>query len=100
MAEMKEGWEALDTQRRADPAKAERDAQDRIDLDLAYAKTFSTKQGRAVLEELRRITVEAGGLHPTLVAAGVPFHEQLIYREGQRDLVRDIERRMHRATGG
>jgi hypothetical protein len=100
MSGMKEGWGGLDAERQVDPAKAEREAQDRVDLDLAYAKTFGTKQGRAVLAELRRITVEAGGLHPTLVAAGVPFHEQLIYREGQRDLVRDIERRMRRAAGG
>ena len=99
MAEMKEGWGSLDAQRQVDPAKAEREAQDRVDLDIAFAKTFGTKQGRLVLEEMRRITVEAGGLHPTLVAAGVPFHEQLIYREGQRDLVRDIERRMRRASG-
>jgi|DEB0MinimDraft_10_1074344.scaffolds.fasta_scaffold00082_22 hypothetical protein len=86
------GWSGLEAAR---PDKT--DVDERRDLDRDILGAFTTPRGRRVLQWLRDVTIEASGPHPTLTGIGLEFRDQLVYREGQRDLVRDIEKRMERA---
>jgi len=61
------------------------------ELDRTFAKCFSTKAGRTVLEHLRKITIE----QPTWSPGEDPSHGYA--REGQNSIIRDIERRIIRA---
>lgn len=89
-----DGWAGLE------PAQQETtgpDDDERRDLGRDILGAFTTPRGRRVLEWMRSVTIEAGGPHTALTQMGFGFKDQLVYREGQRDLVREIEKRIERA---
>jgi hypothetical protein len=61
------------------------------DLDKLFLRVFSTRDGKKLLTHLRQTTIE----QPTWFPGEDPSHG--FAREGQNSLVRDIERRIHRA---
>ena len=61
------------------------------DLDKLFLRVFSTRDGKKLLTHLRQTTIE----QPTWFPGEDPSHGYA--REGQNSLVRDIERRIHRA---
>jgi len=63
---------------------------DRDDLDMAFVRCFSTKEGQTVLEHLRKTTIE----QPTWYPGEDASHG--FAREGQNSIVREIERRITR----
>ncbi len=63
---------------------------DRDDLDMAFVRCFSTKEGQIVLEHLRKTTIE----QPTWYPGEDASHG--FAREGQNSIVREIERRITR----
>ena len=63
---------------------------DRDDLDRAFVRCFSTKEGQTVLEHLRKTTIE----QPTWYPGEDASHG--FAREGQNSIVREIERRITR----
>ena len=80
------GWAGLDG--RPTSANPEEQAEERRDLDRDLLALFQGGRGRRVLQWMRQVTIEASGPHPMLTHIGFSFQDQLIYREGQRDLVR------------
>lgn len=60
------------------------------EIDKIFVRCFSTKEGQAVLEHLRSVTIE----QPTWFPGDDPSHG--FHREGQNSLVREIERRIKR----
>jgi len=79
-----EGWDFFEQP----PDQA---ADNKQDIDILIARTFSTEEGRQVIAWLRQVTIE--------VPSWVPGQEASYgyAREGQNSLVREIERRMERA---
>ncbi len=79
-----EGWDFFEPP----PDQA---ADNKQDIDILIARTFSTEEGRQVIAWLRQVTIE--------VPSWVPGQEASYgyAREGQNSLVREIERRMERA---
>ena len=70
-------------------------AQKQLEMDVLYAKTFSSQAGKKVLADLRSITIEA----PTFsLSDGFLGIMKGYSREGQNALVRQIEARMKRAN--
>lgn len=63
------------------------------DISLNYARCFGTPSGRAVLDHLRKITIER-----TLGANA--SDGELRWAESQRALVRQIESQIARGRGG
>jgi len=59
-------------------------------LDMAFATTFSTQEGKKVLEHLKSITVDQPSFSPG-GEASVGF-----WREGQNSIVRQILNRIRR----
>ena len=63
------------------------------ELEKQYARTFQTPNGRAVLQHLRKITIERSlGQNAT--------DNELRWVEAQRAFVRQIENMIARATNG
>ena len=84
MSIIEEGWEGLDfTQNDNDV--------DSINMDMKYAKVFSTPEGKEVLENLKKMTIERPCWYPVLPA------NYGYVREGQNMIVRGINRRIERA---
>lgn len=63
------------------------------DVELNYARCFSTESGRAVLSHLRQITIERT-MGPNVT------DNELRWFESQRALVRQIETLVSRGRGG
>jgi hypothetical protein len=84
-------WNVFDKMPRplSRPQLAERDR-----LDMLFAQTFTTPAGAEVLRHLRAVTIE----QPAWVPGQDP--SQGFAREGQNSIVREIERRIARATQG
>ena len=61
------------------------------EMDVLYAKTFSSMAGRKVLAHLRDITIERPNLQITNGIAGILTGYVM---EGRSSLVRDIEKRI------
>lgn len=68
------------------------DADAQIKLDYAYSKCFGTKEGKAVLEHLKQITLDQPCWVP---GADTSFGYA---REGQNSIVREIQQRIRRAN--
>lgn len=81
-----EGWGFFDPAKVAAP-----DEQPKQDIDLIFARTFASQEGKQTLAWLRQVTIE--------VPAWVPGQDASYgyAREGQNSLVREIERRIARA---
>lgn len=63
------------------------------ELEKQYARVFQTRDGRAVLEHLRKITINR------ILGAGATDNE-LRWMEANRALVRQIESMIARGTQG
>ena len=68
-----------------------REAAAASDLDKLHLRVFSTRDGKKLVSYLRGITIE----QPTWYPGEDASHGYA--REGQNSLIREIERRMHRA---
>ena len=86
MAIVDEGWDGLDF---STPDEKDTDA---INLDMKYAKVFSTPEGLEVLNDLLNRTVERPTWYPELPSS------YGYVREGQNMIVREITKRINRAT--
>ena len=81
---MTDGWdgiELLDKQ----PVDQQRD------VDLLFKKTFTSEEGKRVLEHLKKYTLDQSTWFP---GSG---NDMAYAREGQNSVVRDIIRRIERA---
>tara|TARA_B100001057_G_scaffold278486_1_gene278739 strand:- start:5263 stop:5568 length:306 start_codon:yes stop_codon:yes gene_type:complete len=63
-----------------------------LGLDISFKKTFDTKDGKKVLEYLRKVTIEQPSWIPG-AEASIGYS-----REGQNSIVREIEQRIRRAN--
>ena len=81
---MADGWEGIELmdQKPIDEQK---------DLDLLYKKTFTSEEGKRVLEHLKSRTLDQSTWVP---GSGT---DSAFAREGQNSVVRDIIRRIERA---
>jgi hypothetical protein len=84
-----EGWEGL---RQAAPEFRRTNEQERDDIDRMYLRVFGSEDGQKILEHLRSLTIE----QPTWYPGEEASHGYA--REGQNSLVREIERRIKRAS--
>lgn len=72
------------------------------EMDVLFAKTFNSQAGKKVLTYLRELYVEVAAAgyvvdrNGTINAMASTF--QMYQREGQRILVKNIEKRMKRAS--
>ena len=87
MAIVDEGWEGLDFK-----AQDTDITKDVISLDMKYAKVFSTPEGQEILQDLVNRTLELPTWYPEL-----PDSYGYV-REGQNMIVREITKRIKRAT--
>jgi len=84
-----EGWDGL---RQVAPELRRTNQQDRDDIDRMYLRVFGSEDGQNVFEHLRSLTIE----QPTWYPGEEASHGYA--REGQNSLVREIERRIKRAS--
>ncbi len=84
-----EGWEGLRT---VEPQFRLTNEQERDDTDRVYLRVFGSDDGQKVLQHLRSLTIE----QPTWYPGEDASHGYA--REGQNSLVREIERRIERAS--
>jgi hypothetical protein len=84
-----EGWESLGAAPPQDTRGAEQKSED---LDRLAARVFGSEEGKKLLEWLRETYVEPAVCQP---GASADFG---FYREGQRFVVIDLEKRLTRAT--
>ena len=79
------GWEDLEGSQEFEPD------QKGVDLNLMFARTFSTDEGKKVLAWMRDFYLEQPCWEPGAdTSLGV-------FREGQNSVIRDIETRMRKA---
>ena len=76
---MAEGWDGIEL---AD----QKPVDEQEDLDILYKRTFTSEEGKRVLEHLKNKTIE----QPTWVPGS--GHELAYAREGQKSVVKDIMR--------
>lgn len=84
-----EGWEGL---RQVEPELRSKSITELDDIDRLYLRVFGSDDGQEVLSHLRSLTIE----QPTWYPGEEPSHGYA--REGQNSLVREIERRIRRAS--
>jgi hypothetical protein len=84
-----EGWEGL---RQVEPQFRVDNQQSNDDIDRLYLRVFGSDDGQELLAHLRALTIE----QPTWYPGEEASHGYA--REGQNSLVREIERRMKRAS--
>jgi hypothetical protein len=84
-----EGWEGL---RQVEPQSRITNQQNNDDIDRLYLRVFGSDDGQELLAHLRALTIE----QPTWYPGEEASHGYA--REGQNSLVREIERRMKRAS--
>jgi len=65
--------------------------QEEYSLDISFKKTFTSEDGKKVLEYLRKVTIE----QPSWTPGADPSYGYS--REGQNSIVREIEQRIRRA---
>ena len=82
-----DGWDGL---RLTQPEQTQHVDQD--DVDRLYLRVFGSDDGQKLLTHLRSLTIE----QPTWYPGEEASHGYA--REGQNSLVREIERRMQRAS--
>ena len=84
-----DGWEGLQT---AQSEFLRTNQQENDDVDRMYLRVFGSEDGQKVLTHLRSLTIE----QPTWYPGEEASHGYA--REGQNSMVREIERRMKRAS--
>lgn len=84
-----EGWEGL---RQVEPELRSKSITELDDIDRLYLRVFGSDDGQEVLSHLRSLTIE----QPTWYPGEEASHGYA--REGQNSLVREIERRIRRAS--
>ena len=84
-----EGWEGL---RQVEPELRRTSQNEQDDIDRLYLRVFGSDDGQEILSHLRSLTIE----QPTWYPGEEASHGYA--REGQNSLVREIERRMKRAS--
>lgn len=84
-----EGWDGLRPDRGNGSAARQ---QEQDDVDRLYLRVFGSDDGQKLLTHLRSLTIE----QPTWYPGEDASHGYA--REGQNSLVREIERRIKRAT--
>ncbi|MGA1066175.1 MAG: hypothetical protein ACO3U3_10030 [Alphaproteobacteria bacterium] len=84
-----EGWEGL---RQVEPELRLTNQNEQDDIDRLYLRVFGSDDGQEILSHLRSLTIE----QPTWYPGEEASHGYA--REGQNSLVREIERRIRRAS--
>jgi len=84
-----EGWEGL---RQMEPELRSKSITELDDIDRLYLRVFGSDDGQELLSHLRSLTIE----QPTWYPGEEASHGYA--REGQNSLVREIERRIRRAS--
>lgn len=84
-----EGWEGL---RQVEPELRSKSITELDDIDRLYLRVFGSDDGQEILSHLRSLTIE----QPTWYPGEEASHGYA--REGQNSLVREIERRIRRAS--
>jgi len=84
-----EGWEGL---RQVEPELRLTSQNEQDDIDRLYLRVFGSDDGQEILSHLRSLTIE----QPTWYPGEEASHGYA--REGQNSLVREIERRIRRAS--
>ena len=84
-----EGWEGL---RQVEPELRRTSQNEQDDIDRLYLRVFGSDDGQEILSHLRALTIE----QPTWYPGEEASHGYA--REGQNSLVREIERRIRRAS--
>jgi hypothetical protein len=84
-----EGWEGL---RQVEPELRRTSQNEQDDIDRLYLRVFGSDDGQELLSHLRSLTIE----QPTWYPGEEASHGYA--REGQNSLVREIERRIRRAS--
>ena len=84
-----EGWDGL---RQVEPEFRRTNQQEQDDIDRLYLRVFGSDDGQELLAHLRALTIE----QPTWYPGEEASHGYA--REGQNSLVREIERRIRRAS--
>ena len=89
MSKTIEGWESLNLVQ-PELRRTQQESQD--DIDRLYLRVFGSDDGQGLLTHLRSLTIE----QPTWYPGEDASHG--FAREGQNSLVREIERRIKRAS--
>lgn len=84
------GWDGVNATETVHPIRHDLDHQ--MSLDVAFRKTFQTKEGKRVLEHLVSITVD----QPAWVPGADTSYG--FAREGQNSIIREIQQRIRRAN--
>ena len=84
-----EGWDGL---RQVEPELRSKSITELDDIDRLYLRVFGSDDGQELLSHLRSLTIE----QPTWYPGEEASHGYA--REGQNSLVREIERRIRRAS--
>ena len=84
-----EGWDGL---RLVEPETRRTQQEDKDDIDRLYLRVFGSDDGQKLLEHLRSLTIE----QPTWYPGEEASHGYA--RDGQNSLVREIERRIKKAS--
>ena len=84
-----EGWDGL---RQFQPELTKTTKQDQDDTNRLYLRVFGSDDGQKVLAHLRSLTIE----QPTWYPGEDASHGYA--REGQNSIVREIERRIEKAS--
>jgi hypothetical protein len=84
-----EGWDGL---RQMEPELRSKSVTELDDIDRLYLRVFGSDDGQELLSHLRSLTIE----QPTWYPGEEASHGYA--REGQNSLVREIERRIRRAS--
>jgi len=84
-----EGWDGL---RQVEPEFRRTNQQEQDDIDRLYLRVFGSDDGQELLAHLRALTIE----QPTWYPGEEASHGYA--REGQNSLVREMERRIRRAS--
>lgn len=84
-----DGWEGLRT---VEPQLRATQQDNQDDIDRLYLRVFGSDDGQELLQHLRALTIE----QPTWYPGEEASHG--FAREGQNSIVREIERRIRRAS--
>ena len=84
-----EGWDGL---RSVEPQLRATQQDNQDDIDRLYLRVFGSDDGQELLQHLRSLTIE----QPTWYPGEEASHGYA--REGQNSMVREIERRIRRAS--
>jgi hypothetical protein len=87
---MNGGWDDFEQE----PSDSRDVTQKRVDTDRLFLRVLGTDDGKELMVMLRQWYVE-----PPVATPGAPA-DHAFYREGQRNVIQDIEARIRRALNG